>query len=147
MDKKNIYKNLTILMIEDNPDDIVLAQEAFELSNFSGTLRIVEEGEDALEYIFQKGKYADAARPDLILMDWKLPRFSGKEILKHIKTDENLKAIPIIVLSTSKDNNDIIDMYKGYANCYITKTMDIKHFIIVIERLLDFWFNTATLPE
>lgn len=139
-------KMIDILLVEDNPGDVRLAQEALKESKVRNKLFIVEDGVEAMMFLRQQGKYKDAPRLDLILLDLNLPRKSGREVLTEVKTDENLKRIPVVVLTVSKAEEDIIKCYDHHANCYITKPLDFNQFIEVTKSIEDFWLNIVRLP-
>ncbi|NNC95976.1 MAG: response regulator [Chitinophagales bacterium] len=136
-----------ILLVEDNPGDIRLTQEALKESNFNSTLNVVVDGEEALEYLFKRGKFTAAESPDLILLDLNLPKKSGLEVLEEIKNDPELRIIPSIILTTSDNERDIIKSYKLHANCYIIKPVDFDEFARLTKLIESFWFNSVKLPE
>lgn len=136
-----------ILLIEDNPADVLLTIEAFRECMSNHNISSVKDGIEALKYLFNKEGYADAVRPDLILLDLNLPRKDGREVLSVIKSDEHLRDIPVLVLSTSKNEEDIINSYSLKANCYITKPVELDHFISIVKSIEKFWFSTVKLPE
>ncbi|MBV8939766.1 MAG: response regulator [Alphaproteobacteria bacterium] len=138
---------IEILLVEDNLGDIVLTREAFEEIRLGNALHVVEDGEEALDYLFQRGKYADAKPPDLILLDLNLPKLSGKEVLEAIKHDPRLMLIPVIVLTTSEEERDVLDVYKRNANCFITKPVDIQQFLKVIRLIESFWLHVVKLAH
>jgi two-component system, chemotaxis family, response regulator Rcp1 len=138
---------IEILLVEDSPSDAKLTMEALEAGKVANQLNHVEDGVEAMEYLRQKGKYAKAARPDLIMLDLNLPRKDGREVLAEIKNDPDLKLIPIIVLTTSRSDKDILESYKLNANCYITKPVDFSHFIDVVKSIEQFWLSVVTLPR
>ncbi len=135
-----------ILLVEDNPGDVRLTQEALKESKMLNTLSVASDGIEALEFLHRQGKFANANRPDLILLDLNLPRKDGREVLDEIKSDDELKRIPVVVLTTSKAEEDIIRMYTRYANCYITKPIDFDQFILVIKSIEEFWLSIVKLP-
>lgn len=135
-----------ILLVEDNPGDVRLTQEAFKNSSFKVNINIVNDGAKAIEYLYKKGVYTDSPTPELILLDLNLPRKNGKEVLEIIKTDDKLKKIPIVVLTTSQSEDDINSAYNLHANCYITKPMDFDDFSEVIHSIENFWLSTTQLP-
>jgi chemotaxis family two-component system response regulator Rcp1 len=135
-----------ILLVEDNPGDVRLTQEALKESKVTNNLSVAEDGVEALAFLKQEGKYADAPRPDLLLLDLNLPKKDGRELLEEIKADENLKRIPVVVLTTSKAEEDILRMYDQHANCYITKPIDFDQFIDVVKSIEDFWLTIVKLP-
>ena len=135
-----------ILLVEDNPGDVRLTQEALKESKVTNNLSVAEDGVEALAFLKREGKYADAPRPDLLLLDLNLPKKDGRELLEEIKVDDNLRRIPVVVLTTSKAEEDIIRMYDQHANCYITKPIDFDQFINVIKSIEDFWLTIVKLP-
>ena len=139
-------KPVEVLLVEDNPGDVRLTLEALKDGKVNNHLSVVEDGVEALAFLRREGKYADASRPDLILLDLNLPKKDGREVLAEIKTDEDLKRIPVVVLTTSKAEEDILKTYNLHANCYITKPVDFDQFVVV--RLVeDFWFTIVKLPR
>lgn len=139
-------KVIDILLIEDNPGDVRLAQEALNESKVKNKLYIVEDGVEAMKFLLNEGKYADSPRPDLIMLDLNLPRKSGREVLKEIKEDENLRRIPVVVLTVSNAEEDILKCYDNYANCYITKPLDFNQFLKVTREIDEFWLTIVKLP-
>lgn len=139
-------KPIEILLVEDNPGDVDLAKNALESSKIDNNLHAVVNGEEAMDFLRRKGIYADAPRPDLVLLDLNLPRKDGREVLAEIKSDDNLKQIPVVILTSSRDEEDILKSYNLHANCYITKPMDLTQFIKVIKSIEDFWFTIVKLP-
>jgi len=135
-----------ILLVEDNPADVRLTIEALKDAKVYNELRVVSNGVDALAYLRREGEYADATRPDLILLDLNLPRMSGLEVLEVIKNDEKLRAIPVVVITTSQAEQDIIRSYNNHANCYICKPVDLDQFITVIKSIQNFWLTIVKLP-
>jgi chemotaxis family two-component system response regulator Rcp1 len=135
-----------ILLVEDNPGDVRLTQEALKESKMLNTLSVASDGIEALEFLRRQGKFANANRPDLILLDLNLPRKDGREVLDEIKSDEDLRRIPVVVLTTSKAEEDIIRMYTQHANCYITKPIDFDQFILVVKSIEEFWLSIVKLP-
>jgi chemotaxis family two-component system response regulator Rcp1 len=135
-----------ILLVEDNPGDVRLTQEALKESKVTNNLSVAEDGVEALAFLKREGKYADAPRPDLLLLDLNLPKKDGRELLEEIKADENLRRIPVVVLTTSKAEEDILRMYDQHANCYITKPIDFDQFIEVVKSIEDFWLTIVKLP-
>ena len=136
-----------ILLVEDNPGDVRLTQEALKESKVTNNLSVAEDGVEALAFLKREGQYADAPRPDLLLLDLNLPKKDGRELLEEIKADENLKRIPVVVLTTSKAEEDILRMYDQHANCYITKPIDFDQFIDVVKSIEDFWLTIVKLPS
>jgi len=139
-------KPIEILLVEDSPSDAALTIEALKAGKIANQLTLVEDGVEAMDFLRRRGKYADAVRPDLIMLDLNLPRKDGREVLAEIKSDNNLKIIPIIVLTTSRSDEDILKSYQLNANCYITKPVDFTHFIDVVKSIEDFWLTVVTLP-
>lgn len=136
-----------ILLVDDNTADTRLTKEAFGERGVSSTLYMAEDGVEALDYLRQTGEFSDCPRPDLILLDLNLPRKNGIEVLKEIKSDDSLKMIPVIVLTTSNADEDILKCYALHANCYITKPVDLNHFYDVVGSIEDFWFGFVNLPH
>jgi len=146
MTNGKIGKPADILLVEDNPGDVRLAQETLKESKVSNQLHVVEDGVEALAYLRKKGKYREAVRPDLILLDLNLPKKDGKEVLAEIKEDPDLKRIPVVVLTISSDEADILKTYNLHANCYITKPVNINQFHKVVKAIDNFWFAIVKLP-
>ena len=138
-------KNAHILLVEDNEGDILLTQEVFKTSGFSHPISIARDGEEALDFLYQRNKLSGAERPDLILMDINIPKINGKEVLTMIKKDNDLKTIPVIMLSTSSDDRDILESYRNHANCFITKPINFDEFSKAVIEIKNFWFNLATV--
>jgi two-component system, chemotaxis family, response regulator Rcp1 len=141
-----IVKPLEILLIEDNPGDVRLTQECLKKSKYPNRLSVVEDGVDALAYLHREERFTRAPRPDLILLDLNLPRKDGRELLGEIKADKELKRIPIIVLTSSDAEVDIIKSYDLHANCFITKPIIFEDFIRIISLIESFWLGTVKLP-
>lgn len=139
-------KPIEILLVEDNPGDVRLTQEAFKEGKVRNSLSVAEDGLEALAFLRREGKYAGAPRPDLILLDLNLPRMDGRTVLAQIKEDPNTKSIPVIILTTSKTEEDIIRTYNLHANCFITKPVDLEQFIRVVRCIEDFWLTIVKLP-
>src|SRR6056297_1294386 len=137
---------IEILLIEDNPGDADLARDALETSKIYNSLYVVGDGEEAMAYLHGQGEYADAPHPDLILLDLNLPKKDGREVLAEIKADDDLRRVPVVVLTTSSDEQDILKSYNLHANCYITKPIDLEQFIRVVQSIQDFWFSIVVLP-
>ena len=137
-----------ILLVEDSPTDVMLTREAMEQYKVLNPLDIVEDGVDAMDYLRGRGKYADqpVTRPCLIILDLNFPRMSGREVLYELKQDPELSNIPVVVLTTSKSEEDVVKSYCLHANCYITKPVDFAKFIDVVRSINDFWFGVVTLP-
>lgn len=135
-----------ILLVEDNPGDIRLTQEALKDGPFRHELFVVKDGVEALNFVRKTGMYADVPTPDLILLDLNLPRKDGREVLAEIKSEDNLKLIPVVILTTSDADQDILKSYALHANCFITKPVDLDQFIHIIRQLELFWFTIVQLP-
>ncbi len=139
-------KLVDVLMIEDSEGDVRLTQEALKDSKLSLQLNVVSDGVEAMDYLRQRGRYASARKPDLILLDLNLPRKSGMEVLEEIKKDDGLQAIPVVIMTSSKAEQDIVRSYKLHANCYITKPFDLLQFAAIVKAIDHFWFSIVTLP-
>ena len=137
---------IEILLVEDNPGDVRLTIEALKESKIINNLHIAEDGLDALEFLRKEGKYKEKPKPDLILLDLNLPKKDGREVLEEIKKDDPLKRIPVVILTTSSADEDILKTYELHANCYITKPVEIGQFMKVIKTVGDFWFSIVKLP-
>ena len=146
MSGQTMAKPIEILLVEDNPGDVRLTREAFKEGKVLNNLSVVEDGAEAMAFLRQQGKYADAPRPDLILLDLNLPKKDGREVLPEIKGDTNLKRIPVVVLTTSKAEQDILKTYNLHANCYVTKPVDLEQFISVVRFVQHFWLSVVKLP-
>ncbi len=142
----NEGKVIDILLVEDNPGDVRLAQEALKESKIRNKLFVAEDGVEAIAFLRRQGKYADMPRPDLILLDLNLPRKNGREVLAEIKTDENLKRIPVVIMTVSRAEEDITKCYNHHANCYITKPLDFHQFMEVTKSIEEFWLTIVKLP-
>ncbi|MBL7768627.1 MAG: response regulator [Flavipsychrobacter sp.] len=140
-------KDLHILLVEDNEGDIILTREALREISAVKDISVVKDGREAIHFLFKTGSHENAPVPDLVLLDINLPKVDGKEVLKTIKQDPSLRKLPVIVLTTSASEKDIIDAYTHYANCYITKPVDYSSFMKVIQSVESFWMQTAQLPN
>ena len=138
---------IEILLVEDNPGDVRLTKEALKEGKVYSNLHTVKDGVEAMEYLRREGRFKEAPRPDIILLDLNLPRKDGREVLEEIKSDEKLKRIPVVVLTTSKAEEDVLRTYNLHANCYVTKPVDLEKFIVVIKSIDAFWLTVATLPN
>jgi CheY-like chemotaxis protein len=143
----NDIRAIDILLVEDNPDDILLTKEVLKDGKVKNNLHVSEDGEEAMQFLYNEGKFVDSPRPDLILLDLNLPGKDGREVLSDIKEDPKLKRIPVVILTTSKDEEDIIRMYEHHANAYITKPVDFDQFINVVHVIEDFWLTIVKLPN
>ena len=135
-----------ILLVEDNPADVRLTQEALRDAKVRNEIHVAIDGEQAMEFLHKAGKYGDAKRPDVVLLDLNLPRKSGLEVLKEIKEDDELKRIPVVVITSSKAEQDIVRTYNLHANCYVTKPVDLHQFLEVVKSIEDFWLSIVRLP-
>ena len=139
-------KPIEILLVEDNPGDVRLVEEALKEGKVRNALHVVYDGVEAITFLRQQGEYTGIPRPDLILLDLNLPRKDGREVLAEIKEDEDLKRIPVVVLTTSQSEIDILKSYNLHANCYITKPVDLEQFLGVVKSIEDFWLTVVKLP-
>lgn len=146
MSSQAFGRPVEILLVEDNPGDVRLTQESFKESKVRNTLHVVRDGVEALAFLRGGGEYADAPRPDLILLDLNLPKKDGREVLAEIKEDPDLKRIPVVVLTISKAEEDILKSYNLHANCYITKPVDLEQFYKIVKAVEEFWFTIVKLP-
>ncbi|PLZ94703.1 response regulator [Fischerella thermalis CCMEE 5196] len=137
---------IEILLIEDNPGDVELTKIALEDSKISVNLNIVEDGVEAIAFLRREGKYANVPHPDIVLLDLNLPKKDGREVLAEIKADEKLKRIPVVVLTTSQAEEDVLRVYNLSANCYITKPVDFDQFVKIVQSIENFWFTIVKLP-
>jgi two-component system, chemotaxis family, response regulator Rcp1 len=138
---------LEVLLVEDNPGDVRLTVEGLKEGKLRNNLHVAKDGVEAMAFLRREGEYADAVRPDLILLDLNLPRMDGREVLTAIKSDASLKTIPVVILTTSRAEQDVLRSYELQANCYITKPVDLEQFITVVKAIEDFWFTIVTLPH
>jgi len=137
---------IEILLVEDSPSDVRLTQEAFWAARISNTLHVVQDGISALKFLQQNPPYEKSPRPDLILLDLNLPKKDGREVLKEIKSDSNLRQIPLVVLTTSTDEHDVLRSYDLHANAYLVKPIDVQNFIKMVQSLEQFWLSFVKLP-
>ena len=144
---RRINGSARILLVEDNPGDVRLTIEALKEGKILNEVSVVEDGIEALAFLRRAGKYSEASRPDLILLDLNLPKKDGREVLEEIKQDSDLKKIPVVVLTTSAAERDILRAYNLHANCYITKPVDLEQFIRVVQVIEDFWLTIVKLPQ
>jgi chemotaxis family two-component system response regulator Rcp1 len=135
-----------ILLVEDNPGDHRLTKEALHEGKVYNNLHWVQDGVEAIEFLKRRGKYAQSPRPDIILLDLNLPKKDGREVLSEIKGDEALRSIPVVILTTSQAEEDVLRSYDLHANCYVTKPVDLEKFIVVVQSIDRFWLNVVTLP-
>lgn len=146
MDETNL-KTARILLVEDNPGDVRLTEEALKEGKIVNELSVVNDGVEAIDFLRRKGKYENASRPDLILLDLNLPKKNGREVLAEIKSDEILRRIPVVILTVSKAEEDILKSYDLHANCYISKPIDFGQFTKVVRTIENFWFKIVKLPS
>ena len=146
MNSKAIGKPIEILLVEDNPGDVRLTKEALNEGKVLNKLHVVEDGMEALAFLNGEGRYADVSRPELILLDLNLPKKDGRDVLAEIKANGDLTRIPVVVLTTSDSEEDILKSYDLNANCYITKPVDLDQFISVVKSINDFWLTIVKLP-
>ena len=147
MDKGEAFGDpIEILLVEDNPGDIRLTREALRDGKIYNNLYVVRDGVEAMAFLRKTDQFAHAPRPDLILLDLNLPRKDGHEVLAEVKTDENLRRIPVVILTTSQAEEDIIKTYDLHVNCYITKPVDLDQFVKIVKSIEDFWLTIVKLP-
>jgi CheY-like chemotaxis protein len=137
---------IEILLVEDNPGDVRLTKEALKEGKVYSNLHTVKDGVEAMEFLRREGKFQAVPRPDIILLDLNLPKKDGREVLQEIKTDDQLKRIPVVVLTTSKAEEDVLRTYNLHANCYVTKPVDLEKFMVVVKTIDSFWLTVVTLP-
>ncbi len=137
---------IEILLVEDNPGDARLTIEAMRIAKLSNRMHVVEDGIEAMEYLRRQGRFADAPRPDLVLLDLNLPKKDGREVLAEMKSAPDLKRIPVVVLTTSQAEEDVVRAYNLHANCYVTKPADFEQFMRVVRQIDEFWVKVVTLP-
>ena len=142
-----VGRPIEILLVENNPGNVRLTIEGLKESKVRNNLHVARDGVEAIEFLRRQGRHGGAVRPDLILLDLNLPRMDGREGLSEIKSDPNLKPIPVVVLTTSRAEQDVLRSYELQANCYITKPVDLEQFIAVVKSIEDFWFTIVTLPH
>lgn len=147
MNNRIIEEAITILLVEDNPADVRLTCEVFREGKIRNNLYIVEDGVEAINFLMQKEKYCDVPKPDLILLDLNLPKKDGRQLLEEIKNDKSLSQIPVMVLTSSRAEEDIMKTYDLRANCYITKPFDFEQFIAIARSIEDFWFSIVRMPK
>jgi CheY-like chemotaxis protein len=140
-------KPVEVLLVEDDPGDVLMTREAFEEFKVRNNLNVVSDGEEAMAYLRREGDYADVARPDLVLLDLNLPRMDGRQVLAAIKGDEELASIPVVVLTTSEAEEDVLRSYRLHANAYVTKPVDFDRFIDIVRRIDDFFVTVVRLPR
>jgi CheY-like chemotaxis protein len=141
------YEPIDVLLVEDDAGDVLLIREAFEHNKVHNTLAVVSDGVDAIAYLRRQGEHANARRPDLVLLDLNLPRKDGREVLAEIKGDPDLRSIPVVVLTTSKAEEDVLRSYDLHANAYVTKPVDFERFIDVVRQIDEFFVSVVKLPH
>jgi two-component system, chemotaxis family, response regulator Rcp1 len=145
-DKADHGPAIEILLVEDNPGDVRLTREVLKEGRIHNTLNVVGDGAEALDFLRRRGAHADAKPQDLILLDLNLPKMNGREVLAAIKEDPDLKHVPVVVLTTSSAEADVLSAYELHANCYITKPVDLNQFVKVVQSIEDFWLSIVRLP-
>jgi chemotaxis family two-component system response regulator Rcp1 len=140
-------KEIEILLVEDNPGDVRLTEEALREGKVKNRLHVARDGVEAIDFLRRRGKFAGVSRPDLVLLDLNLPRMDGREVLAEIKNDPELKTLPVVVLTTSTAEADILKTYTLHANCYIQKPVDLDQFVSVVRSIDDFWLTVVRLPK
>ena len=141
-----MIKPIEILMVEDNPVDVLVTREALKQGRITNNLSVAEDGEEALDFLFRTGQFSAAPRPDLILLDLNLPKKDGREILTELKNNPDLRSIPVVILTTSQAEEDVLRSYDCGANCFIVKPVDLEQFTATIRSIEDFWFSIVKLP-
>jgi len=141
-----MIKPIEILMVEDNPVDVLVTREALKQGRITNNLSVAEDGEEALDFLFRTGQFSAAPRPDLILLDLNLPKKDGREILTELKNNPDLRSIPVVILTTSQAEEDVLRSYDCGANCFIVKPVDLEQFTSTIRSIEDFWFSIVKLP-
>jgi two-component system response regulator len=141
------WQPIEILLVEDNPGDVELTREALRDAKVANRLHVAEDGAEAVEFLFRRGKYTDVPRPDIILLDLNLPKKDGRQVLAEIKNEPELAGIPVVVLTTSEADEDILRVYQLHANCYITKPVDFPRFMHVVQSIENFWLSVVKLPR
>ncbi|WP_445169423.1 response regulator [Mycolicibacterium sp. Dal123E01] len=137
---------IDVLLVEDDPGDELITREAFEHNKLKNNLHVVHDGEEGLDYLYRRGQFANAPRPDLILLDLNLPKYDGRQLLEMIKSDEDLSTIPVVVLTTSSAEEDILRSYKLHANAYVTKPVDLDQFMSAVRQIDEFFVQVVRLP-
>jgi len=143
----NMGRAAEVLLVEDSPGDVRLTREALKEGKVRNNLSVVNDGVEAMEFLRRQGKYADAPRPDIVLLDLNMPRKDGREVLAEMKGDDDLKRIPVVILTTSEAEQDILKTYELHANCYLTKPVDLEQFISIVKSVEDFWLTIVQLPR
>src|ERR1043165_1968563 len=141
------FQNVEVLLVEDDPGDELMTREAFEDNKIGNTLHVVRDGEEALDFLYRRGEHTEAPQPDLILLDLNLPKYDGRQVLEKIKSDPELVHIPVVVLTTSSAEEDIIRSYKLHANAYVTKPVDLDQFMNAVRQIDEFFVQVVRLPQ
>jgi two-component system, chemotaxis family, response regulator Rcp1 len=141
-----LLNSIDILIVEDNKGDARLIEEVFNQNKVFNSLNFVNDGVEAMDFLYARGKYKKMPKPDLIILDLNLPRKDGREVLAEIKADDNLKSIPVVIMTISQAEEDILRSYNLHANCYVTKPLDLKQFIKVVKSIENYWFSVVKLP-
>ncbi len=147
MNGEPVNRGIEILLVEDNPGDVRLTEEALKDGKILNSLNVVADGVEAMAFLRREGKYSDAPRPELILLDLNLPKKDGREVLAEIKKDQELKRIPVVILTSSAAEQDIVKTYNLHANCYVTKPVDLDQFIHVVKSIEQFWLTVVQRPQ
>jgi two-component system, chemotaxis family, response regulator Rcp1 len=141
------WRPIEILLVEDNPGDVELTREALDTARVFNRLHVVDDGADAVDFLFRRGQFADVPRPDIILLDLNLPKKDGRQVLSEIKAEPSLSQIPVVVLTTSQAEEDILRAYLLHANCYVTKPVDFNQFLHIVSTIEEFWLSVVKLPQ
>jgi CheY-like chemotaxis protein len=147
MTPKPVGEPIEVLLVEDDPGDVLLIREAFEFNKVHNNLNVVSDGEQALAYLRREGAYEGVNRPDLVLLDLNLPRKDGREVLGEVKADQDLRTIPVVVLTTSEAEEDVLKSYQLHANAYVTKPVDFERFVSIVRQIDDFFVSVVRLPS
>lgn len=147
MTHTQILNTIDILLVEDNPGDVRLTREALKEGHIAVNLRVANDGLEAMKMLRQEGEYVTLPLPDIVLLDLNMPRMDGREVLRRIKTDDNLKRLPVVILTTSAAEKDILQAYGLHANCYITKPVELEEFMEIVKSIEGFWLTVVKLPK
>lgn len=146
-DAMTLPKPIEILLVEDNPGDVRLTREALKEEKICNQLHVAKDGDEAIDFLYRRNGFAEAPRPDIILLDLNLPKKTGQEVLAEIKDNPELRCIPVVILTTSEAEEDILKAYDNHANCYITKPVELQKFMEIVRRIETFWFSIVKLPS
>ncbi len=141
------WRPIEILLVEDNPGDVELTREALNAAKVANRLNVVDDGADAVDFLFRRGRFKESPRPDIILLDLNLPKKDGRQVLSEIKAEPTLSQIPVVVLTTSQAEEDILRAYQLHANCYVTKPVDFNQFLYIVSTIEEFWLTVVKLPK